>query len=90
MDINIPENAELQILVENMGRINYGSEIIHNTKGIISPLTIDNKEITGNWQMRSLPMSEEPNLTKPNLIIPKELRQFIKVLLIWIKRGILF
>lgn len=63
MEIDIPANAELQILVENMGRINYGSEIIHNTKGIISPITIDDKEITGHWQMRSLPMSEEPKIS---------------------------
>lgn len=32
MEIEVPFNAELQILVENMGRINYGSEIIHNTE----------------------------------------------------------
>lgn len=36
MEIDVPFNATLQILVENMGRINYGSEIVHNTKGIIS------------------------------------------------------
>ena len=36
MEINVPFNATLQILVENMGRINYGSEIVHNTKGIIT------------------------------------------------------
>lgn len=64
MDIDVPFNATLQILVENMGRINYGSEIVHNTKGIISPVTIDGKEITGEWEMYKLPMSEVPNLSK--------------------------
>ena len=37
MDIDIPFNATLTIVVENMGRINYGAEIVHNLKGIIRP-----------------------------------------------------
>ncbi len=64
MEIDVPFNATLQILVENMGRINYGSEIVHNTKGIISPVTIGGQEITGNWNMYKLPMSEVPDLSK--------------------------
>ncbi len=64
MEIEVPFNAELQILVENMGRINYGSEIIHNTKGIISPVKIAGAEINGGWEMYQLPMSEEPDLAK--------------------------
>jgi len=44
-DIDIPSNGTLDILVENMGRINYGAEIIHNLKGIISPVKIDGNEI---------------------------------------------
>ena len=64
MEIDVPFNATLQILVENMGRINYGSEIVHNTKGIISPVTIAGKEITGGWNMYPLPMSEVPDLGK--------------------------
>jgi beta-galactosidase len=64
MDIDIPFNGTLDILVENMGRINYGSEIIHNLKGIISPVTIAGQEITGNWQMFKLPMSVTPEVAK--------------------------
>lgn len=60
--INIPFNARLDILVENLGRINYGGEIIHNLKGIISPVKIDDHEITGNWQMYKLPMDKAPAL----------------------------
>lgn len=62
MEIDVPFNSTLRILVENMGRINYGSEIVNNTKGIISPVTIDDKEITGNWKMYGLPMSEMPEI----------------------------
>jgi beta-galactosidase len=64
MEINIPFNATLQILVENMGRINYGSEIVHNTKGIISPITIAGQEIKGEWEMYQLPMNEMPDFAK--------------------------
>jgi beta-galactosidase len=67
MDIDIPFNATLEILVENMGRINYGSEIIHNLKGIISPVVINGNEITGNWQMYKFPLGEKPDLNSfPN------------------------
>ncbi len=61
-DINLPLNATLDILVENMGRINYGAEIVHNLKGIISPVMIDSFHIEGNWKMYRLPMNEEPDL----------------------------
>ncbi|QTE38418.1 beta-galactosidase [Mucilaginibacter gossypii] len=60
--INIPFNARLDIFVENLGRINYGGEIIHNLKGIISPVKVDDHEINGNWQMYKLPMDKVPAL----------------------------
>jgi beta-galactosidase len=58
--IDIPFNSTLDILVENMGRINYGSEIVHNTKGIISPVLINDREITGGWHMYKLPFDKAP------------------------------
>ena len=67
MDIDIPFNSTLDILVENMGRINYGSEIINNLKGIISPVLIGDQEITGKWQMYKLPMSADPGLNNIQL-----------------------
>lgn len=67
LDVDIPFNATLDILVENMGRINYGSEIIHNKKGIISAVTIDSMEITGNWEMYKLPLETRPILATKEL-----------------------
>jgi len=61
-EIDIPFNATLDIIVENMGRINYGSKIINSTKGIISPVIINGQTITGNWDMYKLPMDVVPNL----------------------------
>lgn len=60
--VTIPFNGILEILVENMGRINYGAEIVHNTKGIIAPVMINEYEISGGWEMYKMPMSEVPTL----------------------------
>jgi len=64
LDIKIPFNGVLDILVENMGRINYGNQIPYNKKGIIEPVFINEWEITGNWQMYKLPMEKMPELPK--------------------------
>ncbi|MDJ1481065.1 beta-galactosidase [Cytophagaceae bacterium YF14B1] len=64
LPVTIPFNGILEILVENLGRINYGAEIPNNTKGIISPVLINDFEITGSWQMYSLPLTSVPNLQK--------------------------
>ena len=60
MPIKIPFNGSLEILVENMGRINYGSEIVNNRKGIIEPVTINAYEITGGWEMYKAPFADVP------------------------------
>lgn len=62
LDINIPFNATLEILVENMGRINYGAQITENNKGIISPIVINGIVIEGGWNMYCMPMAENPDL----------------------------
>lgn len=64
LDVDIPFNSTLEILVENMGRINYGSEIVHNNKGIISPVKINDMEMDGDWTMYKLPMNEAPDFSK--------------------------
>lgn len=63
LEIDIPANGQLDLLVENMGRINYGANIVFNTKGIISPVLINNEKITGNWEMYKLPMNQQPNVS---------------------------
>lgn len=44
----------IDILVENMGRINFGPNLLKNEKGITSRVSFDGQELTG-WQMYSLP-----------------------------------
>jgi beta-galactosidase len=63
IDIDIPFNGRLDILVENMGRINYGSLITDNTKGIISPVFINDFEITGSWKMYQFPFDRVPDIS---------------------------
>lgn len=61
LDIDIKAGDRLDILVENMGRINYGANIVHNLKGIISPVKINGVEIFGNWEMFPLSFDKFPN-----------------------------
>lgn len=62
LEINIPFNSTLDILVENMGRINYGARITQNRKGILGSITIDGNDITGDWKMYKIPFDNVPNL----------------------------
>jgi beta-galactosidase len=47
----------LDILVENLGRINFGPYLLENKKGITQGVLFDGQELRG-WQMYSLPFSD--------------------------------
>jgi beta-galactosidase len=47
--------STIDILVENLGRINFGPNLLKNEKGITEKVTLNGKELKG-WQMFSLPM----------------------------------
>ncbi|WP_207532395.1 glycoside hydrolase family 35 protein [Desertivirga arenae] len=66
LEVNIPFNSTLELLVENMGRINYGEEIVNNRKGIISPVKINDFEISGGWEMYKMPFETVPNMENFN------------------------
>lgn len=55
MAVDLPAGARLEILVENVGRVNYGEDLLHNLKGITEKVTIDGREIR-NWTMTPLPL----------------------------------
>jgi len=46
----------LDILVENMGRINFGPYLLKNTKGIVEAVELNGKAVE-NWQMFGLPFN---------------------------------
>jgi beta-galactosidase len=64
LEVQIPANATLELLVENLGRINYGAAIVHNTKGIISPVVLNGAAVTGDWRMYKLPFDKAPDLAR--------------------------
>jgi beta-galactosidase len=47
----------LDILVENLGRINFGPYLLENKKGITQEVLFNNQELK-NWKMYSLPFSD--------------------------------
>ncbi|WP_092677136.1 glycoside hydrolase family 35 protein [Hymenobacter arizonensis] len=57
-------SVQLDILVENMGRINFGKYLLENTKGITQSVRLGRQEVK-NWRMYRLPFSQAPALTKP-------------------------
>jgi beta-galactosidase len=55
LSVSIPAGeATLDILVENLGRINYGPHLLDNEKGITQKVSFNQQELKG-WQMFSLP-----------------------------------
>jgi beta-galactosidase len=50
-------DVTLDILVENMGRINFGKYMLQNTKGITIGVTLAGKALK-NWEMYSLPFDD--------------------------------
>jgi beta-galactosidase len=56
--ISIPGgNATLDILVENLGRINYGPNLLKNQKGITQKVLFNQQELK-RWEMFSLPFDQ--------------------------------
>ncbi len=59
MQLQIPAGSvTLDILVENMGRINFGPYLLQNKKGITEKVMLAGKELK-NWQMFSLPFHDD-------------------------------
>ena len=52
--------GRLDLLVENLGRINYGAEMVNDRKGIVEPGRLGAAELAG-WAMYRLPLDAAPN-----------------------------
>jgi beta-galactosidase len=56
--VDMPEGkVRVDVLVENMGRINFGPYLLKNKKGITEKALLDGKELKG-WQMFTLPFND--------------------------------
>jgi len=54
--------ATIDILVENLGRINFGPYLLKNKKGITDSVTLNAKKLTG-WMMFSLPFDDPAKIS---------------------------
>jgi beta-galactosidase len=62
LELNLPAGkVTLDILVENMGRINFGIYMLENTKGITEKVVFAGRELKG-WKMFGLPFDHLPSL----------------------------
>ncbi|WP_068833389.1 glycoside hydrolase family 35 protein [Xanthomonas graminis] len=63
VDVDIPAGPHtVDVLVENGGRINYGTHLPDGRAGLVDPVLLDGKPLTG-WQTFSLPMDDPSKLT---------------------------
>jgi beta-galactosidase len=57
LQVDIPKGkVTLDILVENLGRINFGKYLLQNKKGITEEVSLNDEELRG-WNMYSLPFN---------------------------------
>ncbi len=56
LDVDLAPNEPLDILVENMGRINFGPRLVDDRKGIVGPVKLGDQSITG-WEIFNLPLT---------------------------------
>ena len=61
LEIQLAAGATIDILVENMGRTNYGPHMVDDRKGITERVTLAGKEITG-WEIYRLPLTDHSAL----------------------------
>jgi beta-galactosidase len=63
INIEVPKGkVTLDLLVENMGRINFGAYLLQNKKGITESVQLSGNTLKG-WQMFSLPFSNLKGIT---------------------------
>ncbi|HET9178789.1 MAG TPA: beta-galactosidase family protein [Terriglobia bacterium] len=60
VDVDLAPAQPLDILIENMGRINYGPHMVDDRKGITERVLLNGREL-GGWQIFPLPLD---NLSK--------------------------
>lgn len=61
LNLTAPAGSRLDILVENLGRINFGKYLLDNKKGITGQVTLSGEMLLG-WKMYSLPFDQVPQI----------------------------
>ena len=57
LEVNLESGEPLDILVENMGRVNFGPRLVDDRKGIVGQVTLAGSVLTG-WENYPLPMTD--------------------------------
>jgi len=57
LEVELESSEPLDILVENMGRVNFGPHLVDDRKGIVGPVTLAGSVLTG-WENYALPMTD--------------------------------
>jgi beta-galactosidase len=71
MRVSLPAGkVQLDILVENLGRVNFGEYLLQNNKGITRRVRLGGKELTG-WQQFGLPFDQAPAVAKASAAAPE-------------------
>ncbi len=75
LDVELEGGEPLDVLVENMGRVNFGPRLVDDRKGIVGQVTLAGSELSG-WENYPLPMTDLSGLhfSKSNLKGPAFLR----------------
>ncbi|KAJ5703574.1 hypothetical protein N7493_011499 [Penicillium malachiteum] len=59
VDLTLKKGDVLDLLIENMGRVNFGSEIIDQRKGIVGNVTVS-ETVLLDWELYTLPLVSPP------------------------------
>jgi len=62
LNVELSTAAPFDIVVENMGRVNFGPNMVTDRKGIIEKVKLGGEELTG-WEIYSLPLEDLSRLT---------------------------
>jgi len=57
LEVELSTTAPLDILVENMGRVNFGPNMVTDRKGITEKVALGGEELTG-WEIYPLPLAD--------------------------------
>jgi beta-galactosidase len=70
LDVALPAGqVQLDILVENLGRVNFGEYLLQNNKGITKSVSLGGSEVK-NWKMYGLPFDQAPAVAKAGAAAP--------------------
>ena len=62
LDVDLAPGQPLDILVEGMGRINFGAQLVSDRKGIAGKVTLNGEELK-DWEHFSLPLTDPEKWT---------------------------